>query len=88
VSKIVARLTVAFAALAAVFCCSVSQSQATAGNGAWCIVTDEGDTHCNFANAQECLAAVAGTRGGFCNENSTGGSAPAATPAREKRHAR
>jgi hypothetical protein len=77
----------AFVALAALLCCGVSKGHAAAGNEAWCIVTDEGDTHCNYANAQECLAVAAGSHG-FCNENSTGGSAPAPSPAREKRRAR
>ncbi len=56
----------------------IAPAHALAGSEAWCIVTDEGNTHCNYATSQECLAAVASTRGGFCNQNSTGGSAPAA----------
>lgn len=70
-------LTVALAALALIP--HAPAAHALAGEGAWCIVTDEGNTHCNYATSQECLAAVAGTRGGFCNENSSGGAAPAAS---------
>ena len=64
----------------------VPKAHALAGYEAWCIVTDEGNNHCNYATAQECLAAVASTRGGFCNENSSGGAAPVApSPGRQKR---
>jgi hypothetical protein len=51
----------------------VSRGYAAAGGESWCIVDDQGNTHCNYATAQDCLAESALSRG-FCSPNS---SAPA-----------
>jgi len=68
----VTRLTFAAAALAAGLCSGVPASRAAAaGAEPWCIVTDEGNTHCNYGSSQECLQAIANGERGFCNVNSS-----------------
>jgi len=82
------KLTIATAALAAGWCCNAPPGHAAAGSEPWCIVTDEGDSKCNYATSQQCLQEVASGNRGFCNMNSTAGpsAAAAAQPARRKRH--
>jgi hypothetical protein len=83
---IVCRVAAVIVLAGLAFGSRIPAAHALAGSEAWCIVTDEGDNKCNYATAQQCLAAVAGTRGGFCNENSSGGSsAPAPSPTRGRR---
>jgi hypothetical protein len=77
-------MVLALAAAAASLCCKVPAAHALAGSDAWCIVDNEGNNHCNYATSQQCLAAAAGSHG-FCNENSSGGSATPAAPQRAKR---
>jgi hypothetical protein len=87
VTKIIPTMKLVMLALgagAASLCCNAPAAHALAGSEAWCIVTDEGNNHCNYATAQQCLAAAAGSHD-FCNENSSGGSAPPAAPQRAKR---
>jgi len=87
VLKTITRLAAAAAALAAGLCSGVPPSRAAAGSAPWCIVTDEGNTHCNYSSSQECLQAIAGGERGFCNVNSTGSlsSVTAAPPEHRKR---
>jgi hypothetical protein len=83
----VTRLTFAAAALTAGLCSGVPASRAAAGAEPWCVVTDEGNTHCNYDSSQECLQAIANGERGFCNVNSSGLPSPAtvAQPQHRKR---
>jgi Protein of unknown function (DUF3551) len=64
---------------------AVSPGRAAAGSEAWCIVTDEGDQHCNYTSSQECLAAIASGNRGFCNVNSSASPPATAAPVRGKK---
>lgn len=85
--KISAISVLAALVLAAGLCGGASQSRAAAGSESWCIVDDEGNTHCNYASSQDCLQAVASGNRGFCNVNSLASpSQPVAAPrARHRR---
>jgi hypothetical protein len=60
----------------------VSPGRAAAGAEPWCVLDSQGDVHCNYATAQDCLQEVALSRG-FCTQNSSTPAAPA--PARGTR---
>jgi hypothetical protein len=77
-------LAFAFAAAAAGLCLMPAPSHATAGAEPWCLNDDEGNSHCNYASSQACLAAVSGGSRGFCNVNSSGASTPVAPPQRRR----
>lgn len=84
--KLSAALGFAFAACAAGFCLGAAPARAAAGAEPWCLNDDEGNSHCNYASSQACLAAVSGGGRGFCNVNSSVPQTPPA-PQRRKRHA-
>jgi hypothetical protein len=48
----------------------VSPGWAAAGEEPWCVIDSQGDVHCNYATAQDCLQEVALSRG-FCTQNSS-----------------
>jgi hypothetical protein len=75
----------AFGVLAAGLCLGAAPAHATAGAVPWCLNDDEGNSHCNYASSQACLAAVSGGSRGFCNVNSSGTPTPVAPPQRRKR---
>jgi hypothetical protein len=77
--------TLALAASAASLCFGAAPTHAAAGAEPWCLNDDEGNSHCNYASSQACLAAVSGGGRGFCNVNSSGPPAPATAPAPEPR---
>jgi hypothetical protein len=83
----ITRLMFATAAIAAGLYFNASPSRAAAGAEPWCIVTDEGNTRCNYGSSQECLRAIASGERGFCNVNSSGPPSPAtaAQPQHRKR---
>jgi uncharacterized protein DUF3551 len=87
--KSIAVLAIATAALAAGLCFDVRPSRAMySGDAPWCIMTYGDDVHwrCEFRSGEECVAAVAGTRGN-CNVNPyySGAAAPAGPSRRGKR---
>jgi hypothetical protein len=88
--KLSTAFAFAFAASAAGYCFSVSPVYAAAGAEPWCLNDDEGNSHCNYASSQACLAAVSGGSRGFCNVNSSApvASAAAAAPERRKHRVR
>jgi hypothetical protein len=74
------------AALAAGLCCGAKTSLAASGEAPWCIIDDEGNLHCWYANSEACLQQIAGGSRGFCVQNPSGGSAaPAAAPQPSRR---
>jgi hypothetical protein len=79
-----APFVVALAALTAGLCVESEKARAAAGDEPWCIVDDEGNSHCNYATSQECLQATTSGYGsrGFCNVNPS--PAPASAPARRR----
>jgi hypothetical protein len=79
--KLGTALAFGLTASSAVFC--FSAAHATAGAEPWCLNDDEGNSHCNYASSQACLAAVSGGSRGFCNVNSSG-VAPAAAPSPQR----
>lgn len=87
VLNIITRLMFAAAAIAAGLYFNASPSRAAAGAEPWCVVTDEGNTRCNYGSSQECLQAIAGGERGFCNVNSSSppSSATVAQPQHRKR---
>jgi Protein of unknown function (DUF3551) len=85
--KSITALAIAAVALAAGSCFDVPAGRAsTYGDAPWCIMTYGDDVHwrCEFRSGEECVAAVAGTRGS-CNVNPYYSGAPAGPPKRGKR---
>jgi hypothetical protein len=82
--KLGTALAFGLTASSAVFCFSAAPAHATAGAEPWCLNDDEGNSHCNYASSQACLAALSGGSRGFCNVNSSGASTPVAPPQRRK----
>jgi hypothetical protein len=80
--KLGTALAFGLTASSAVFC--FSAAHATAGAEPWCLNDDEGNSHCNYASSQACLAAVSGGSRGFCNVNSSGTPTPVAPPQRRR----
>ena len=80
--KVIMRLALAFAALAAVFLFDVPASQAWTGNGPWCAVADTGggrvEEDCHYSSIETCSRYVIAGNRGFCNPNPRweGASAP------------
>jgi Protein of unknown function (DUF3551) len=79
-------LAIALAALATGLCVQLPGSRAAAGDEPWCIIDDEGNSHCNYPTSQECLQAIASGAGsrGFCNVNSSPAPASAAQPVKRR----
>jgi hypothetical protein len=70
-------------------CCSHEPARAASGEAPWCIIDNEGDLHCWYADSAACLQQIAGGSHGFCLQNPSGAaaSAPAQSqaPARRRR---
>jgi Protein of unknown function (DUF3551) len=87
--KVIMRLVLAFAALAAVLLFDVPASQAWSGNGPWCALINTGfgnvEEDCHYGSIEECRVDVIAGNRGFCNPNPR--YVPAAGPRpRHKRH--
>jgi hypothetical protein len=83
-----AHISIAVIALAIALYLSAPATRAVAGDDSWCIVNDEGTSHCYYRTSQDCLNAVASGARGFCNVNSSSGaSTVAAQAARPRRRA-
>jgi hypothetical protein len=67
--------------LAANLCCGARTALAASGEAPWCIIDDEGNLHCWYANSEACLQQIASGNRGFCVQNPSGAStAPEAQP--------
>jgi hypothetical protein len=76
--------------VASLSCCG-SPSLAAGSDAPWCIIDNEGNLHCWYANSQACLQQIASGSRGFCVQNPSGASAaPAAeqAPQAERRRKR
>ena len=74
------------AALAAALGFEIPQSRAAAGDEPWCILDDEGRSHCQYSSPQQCLQEIANGNRGFCTQNPWGSAAAAAPPQRSRRN--
>jgi Protein of unknown function (DUF3551) len=84
-------LTVAFAggALAVGVSFGVPASRPAGVDEPWCILDYEGNSHCYYRTAQDCLQAIANGSRGFCNTNPSPGlsALPAAAPPTQRSRA-
>jgi hypothetical protein len=90
--KIMTRIVLSLAALAALVCFDAPKSHAgTYGDAPWCAMrslgTGEIEFDCEYASAAECAPTIVAGNRGFCTENPyfVAANTPA-TPSHRKRH--
>jgi hypothetical protein len=81
VAKVIVRLTIAAAALAAAPCFHVPAARASFGNAPWCLSGYEGHLDCEYNTFEQCEPNVGPER--FCSMNPAA-AAPAAPAAAEQ----
>ena len=74
------------AASAAALGFAIPQSRAAAGEEPWCILDDEGRSHCQYSSSQQCLQEIASGNRGFCTQNPWGSAAAAPPQQRSRRN--
>jgi hypothetical protein len=77
-SRLLPGLALGILVVVASLCCSGSSSFAAGGDEPWCIIDNEGNLHCWYANSQACLQQIASGSRGFCVQNPSGSSAASA----------
>jgi Protein of unknown function (DUF3551) len=90
VAKILVKLTISVAALAAAMWFGTSSSRAY-GDAPWCAVTNvKGGVYwdCQYRTIEECVPNVIAGNRGFCNLNPWPGPSKAVQYNHQKRHAR